>query len=203
MTHLWPTCWSFRFKSNVTWKIFNMEQGYWTSPLHRLPENKIFGHHMLQNNLIDIKCWFHTNDTYFTAFIRPKVFSCTHQISTLFSKEHVISGSHSDNLVCRWDPPDPPKKWPRLSGSSNPLSTLVWICASWTKMYKVGGISVIFIVEANQLLTLIIAWCQFKELSPAVLYIIIIWFNRRHSLFKGTVLHYTLHLIDLMFSSTN
>ena len=74
MTHLWPICWSFLFKSNVTW--------------HE-------------------KIWYGT---------------------TLFSKEHVIiSRLHPDNLACRWDPLNPPKKWPkwpRLFRSSNPLSVL-------------------------------------------------------------------------------
>ena len=35
--------------------------------------------------------------------------------------------AYSPNLVCGWDTLDPPKKgpnWPRLSGSSDPLSTL-------------------------------------------------------------------------------
>ena len=55
--------------------------------------------------------------------------SLTYQTPMLFSKEHVISGSHPDNLVCRWDPLDSPKKWPkwsRLSGSSGPLSILMY-----------------------------------------------------------------------------
>ena len=51
------------------------------TPSHRLLEDEIFGHHMLQTR--------HSSDQKFT-----------HQMPTLFSKEHVISGSHPDNLVC-------------------------------------------------------------------------------------------------------
>ena len=48
------------------------------------------------------------------------IFQCIHQtkisliyqMPILFSKEYVISGSHPDNLVCRWDPLDPPKSDP-------------------------------------------------------------------------------------------
>ena len=59
---------------------------------YRLLECEIFGHHRLQNNLSQ----FHTNDI---SFIRLKG-SLTYQMATLFSKEHVISGSSPDNLVC-------------------------------------------------------------------------------------------------------
>ena len=38
--------------------------------------------------------------------------SLTYQMPTLFSKEHVISGSHPDNLACGLDPLDPPKSDP-------------------------------------------------------------------------------------------
>ena len=49
---------------------------------------------------------------YFSAFIRPKVHSRSYQMPTLFSKEHVISGSHPENSVCGWDPLDPSKSDP-------------------------------------------------------------------------------------------
>ena len=99
--------------------------GYRTmQSLAQTSEDEIFGHHMLQNS------W----DNKLSSFT-PKVFQCIHQtqssltylMSTLFSKEHVISGSHPVYLVCRWDPLDPPKKWPkwpRLSGSSDPLLSM-------------------------------------------------------------------------------
>ena len=38
--------------------------------------------------------------------------SLTYQMPTLSSKEHVISGSLPDNLICGWDPLDPPKSDP-------------------------------------------------------------------------------------------
>ena len=45
---------------------------------------------------------------YFSPFIRPKVY----QMPRLFFEEYVISGSHPDNLVGRWDPLDPQKNDP-------------------------------------------------------------------------------------------
>ena len=41
-----------------------------------------------------------------------KVHSVTYQMPTLFYKKHVISGLHTNNLVWRWDPLDPPKSDP-------------------------------------------------------------------------------------------
>ena len=64
---------------------------------------------------------------YFSSYIYQTQSSVTYQMPTLCSNEHVISRSHPDNLVCGWIPLDPFKKWlkwPRLSGSSDPLSTL-------------------------------------------------------------------------------
>ena len=56
-----------------------------------------------------IVSWFHTNDIPVHSS-DPKF---THlPDANLFSKEHVISGSHPDNVVCRWDPLDPPKSDP-------------------------------------------------------------------------------------------
>ena len=52
--------------------------------------------------------WFYTNDI--SVHSSDPKFTHLYQIPTLFSKKHVISGSHSDNLVCGWDPLDPPKR---------------------------------------------------------------------------------------------
>ena len=59
------------------------------------------------------------------------IFQCIHQTQSLltyqmptpFSNKHVISGSHSDNLVCGWDLLDPSKKWPSHSTHFQPWAT--------------------------------------------------------------------------------
>ena len=49
------------------------------------------------------------------------------QMQLLFSKEHVISRSNPDNLVCRWDPfkrPKGPRLWILvIQPTFNPLAT--------------------------------------------------------------------------------
>ena len=66
-------------------------------PLHRLLEDKILCTPHTSRQL-EIISWFHTNDISLHSS-DPKF---THlPDATLFSKEHVISGSHPDNLVCR------------------------------------------------------------------------------------------------------
>ena len=45
---------------------------------------------------------FHTSDMIFQCIHQTKS-SLTYQMLTLFSKEHAISGSNPDNLVCEWD----------------------------------------------------------------------------------------------------
>ena len=56
--------------------------------------------------------WFYTND----ISVHSSDAKFTHQIPTLFSIELVVSGSHPDILVCRWDPLDPPKSDPDCPG---------------------------------------------------------------------------------------
>ena len=61
-------------------------------------------------------------------YIHQTQSSLTYQMPTLFSKEHVISGPYPDILVWRMSPIWPTKlwpKWPRLSRSFDPLSTLL------------------------------------------------------------------------------
>ena len=83
--------------------------GYRTSPLHRFSEDEIFGHNMLKKSL-NIISWFqHSSDPKFTHLATR----CQHYI---FSKEHVISRSHPDNLVCRWDPLYPQNSDPDCPG---------------------------------------------------------------------------------------
>ena len=54
--------------------------------------------------------WFHTSDI--SVHSSDQKLAYTYQIPTLFSKEHVASRSHPNNLVCGWDPLDPPKSKP-------------------------------------------------------------------------------------------
>ena len=68
----------------------------------RLLEDEIFGHHMLQNYLKLV-----SHQWYFSTFMHQTQSSLTYQLPTPFSKEHVISGSYPDNLVCGWEPLDP------------------------------------------------------------------------------------------------
>ena len=117
----------------MIWKFFDMEQCHrflhsWQNA-EQVPCTKIKSSDTIcfktawDNELVSYQ-W------YFSAFTRPKIHSLVYQMPTLFSKEHVISGSQPDNLVCRWDPLDPLKKWPkwpRFSGSFNSLSTLIII----------------------------------------------------------------------------
>ena len=52
---------------------------------------------------LQIISWFHTM---IFQCIHQTRSSLTYQMPTLFSEEHMIFGSHPDNLVCRWDPID-------------------------------------------------------------------------------------------------
>ena len=136
---IWPTCWSFLYKSNVIW---HEKLLIWNNAIDFILVNT---EPVTCTDLksLDTTCFKTTWDNklishqwYFSAFIRPKVHALTYQMPELFSKEHVISRSHPDNLVCGWDPLDPPEKWPnwpRLSGSSDPLSTLVQIYLKWQR----------------------------------------------------------------------
>ena len=58
-----------------------------------------------------IKCWFHTNDI-LVHLSDPKFTHLPDANIVSISKEHVISRSHPDNLVCEWDPLDPLKSDP-------------------------------------------------------------------------------------------
>ena len=82
------------------------------APLHRR-WNLWTPDHWHASKQLEIISWFHTNDISVHSS-DPKF---THyQMSILFSKEHVIFRSHPDNLVCRWDPLDSPKKDPDCPG---------------------------------------------------------------------------------------
>ena len=71
MTHLWPTCWSFLFKSNVTWPEKFL---IWNNAIDFFILGRIQNHSLAQTpwrwNLwtphaskqLEIISWFHTND---------------------------------------------------------------------------------------------------------------------------------------------
>ena len=63
---------------------------YLASPLHRL---NLWTPHASKQ--LEIIIWFHTND----ISVHSSQNSLTYQMLTMFSKEHVISESHPDNLV--------------------------------------------------------------------------------------------------------
>ena len=117
VTHIWPTCdpqvevFSLKVANvrNTTWKIFDMEQCH--RFLHFWQDTELVpSTDFLNMKSLDTTCFKTAWDTGFT----PMIFQCIHQtvssltyyMPILFSKEHVISRSHPDNLACRWEPLD-------------------------------------------------------------------------------------------------
>ena len=101
---------------NMT-KIFDMEQCHRFLGGHRigpLPRLKILWTPDALKQL-EIISWFHTMIFQYIHQTQNKVYSL---VNTCFSKEHVISGSHPDNLVCRCMRPTwltkRWTKWPRV-----------------------------------------------------------------------------------------
>ena len=101
-----PTC------CNMTWKFL-----IWNNAIDFF----ILGRIQIQSLAQTWKLWtpHALKQLEIISLFHTMIFQCIHQTQSkvhsltrcqhLFSKEHSISGSHPDNLVCRWDPLDPPK----------------------------------------------------------------------------------------------
>ena len=106
----------------MTWKFLDMEQCH--RLLHSWQNTEPVPCTKMKSS--DTTCFKRAWDNALHGFTpvysscRPRS-SLTHQMPTLFSKEHVISGLHTDNLVCRWNPLDPPKIDP-----SDPDCRVIW-----------------------------------------------------------------------------
>ena len=99
---------------------------------------------------------------YFSAFVWPKVHSLSYQMPTLFSKEHVISGSHPDNFVCGRDPLDQPKSDADCPGHPTLPSRCSWMCpwpAEWWNAYVKMGLFD-SVMDCLRCIVTVARWCQ-------------------------------------------
>ena len=142
-------------------KIFDVEQcygtdffilacwplGYRTGPLHR--QNLCISHALKQ---FEIAIWFHANDI--SVHVSDPKFThalsyCSYQMPTLFSKEHVISGSYPDKFSLRMRPTWPTMKvtqivrviWPTFNPGSY-MSNKINMQASWS-YHKTGNFGIV------------------------------------------------------------
>ena len=135
VTYIWPACdphvkvFLKVITCNMTWKIFDMKLCH--RFLHSWQNTELVPCTKMKS--LDTTCFKTACNGIISWFgFAPMIFHCIHQtrslltyqMPTLFSKEHVKSRLHPDNLVCRWYLLDPWPKWPRLFRLSDPISTL-------------------------------------------------------------------------------